>query len=382
MKLSTLVLVVAVALGTNRISARGGMMTTSSTNGPRAPTLRVKDARATRTMSATNLVFGASPLAGIYTEIDAARAHAVVKRAAELGFDKFDTAPHYGLGLSERRLGEGLREAGMVGKAKVYTKVGRVMKPREEVTENDEVEWGNVPGRDGCIFPGAPRDVLPVLDYTESGFERSHEDSLARLGLERVEGVRIHDAETPERFEAAMKGARALRALRDAGRIGEVSLGMNDAKYVLRMIRESEPGTFDAVMMAGSWNLLDQDGLEVLLECQERKIRVYNAGIFASGLLVGGSHYKYGPPPEEVKQRTEQWKQLAAKHSVPLPAVAIAFALAPQVVEFLAVGVKTPEEVEQNIAWLESANTVPTELWREAKTMGLIAEDVPVPSDE
>ena len=85
----------------------------------------------------------------------------------------------------------------MVGKAKVYTKVGRVMKPREEVTENDEVEWGNVPGRDGCIFPGAPRDVLPVLDYTESGFERSHEDSLARLGLERVEGVRIHDAETP-----------------------------------------------------------------------------------------------------------------------------------------------------------------------------------------
>ena len=362
----------------SRVKASARMTTVRASADAALRVRRVRDVGG----CADALVFGASPLAGIYEEMSEARAMETVAEAARAGFVKFDTAPHYGLGLSELRLGMGLREAGIEGAAKVYTKVGRVMKPREEVTSEDEVEWGNVPGRDGCIFPGAPRDVLPVLDYSESGFVRSFEDSLRRLGLERIEGVRIHDAETPERFEGAMKGARALRALRDAGRIGEVSLGMNDAKYVLRMIRESEPGTFDAIMMAGSWNLLDQDGLAVLLECQQRNIKVYNAGIFASGLLVGGSHYKYGPAPEEVKQRTERWKELAAKYSLPLPAVAMAFALAPEIVGSCAVGVKSPTEVSQNVAWLQDAKTVPAALWREAKETGLLAADVPVPADD
>jgi D-threo-aldose 1-dehydrogenase len=125
-------------------------------------------------------------------------------------------------------------------------------------------------------------------------------------------------------------------------------------------------------MMAGSWNLLDQDGLDVLLECQARGIRVHNAGIFASGLLVGGSHYKYAPAPPEILARTERWRALAASHAVPLPAVALAFACAPTAVRACAVGVKSPEEVAQNIAWLDDAHAIPHALWIDAASQGLL----------
>ena len=335
------------------------------------------------------LILGASPLAGIYAPSSDDVANATVAEALALGFTRFDTAPHYGLGLSERRLGAALRaalgESEANTRVKVYTKVGRVMKPIDEVTEEEKassVEWGNVPGHDGCIFPEAPRDVLPVLDYASGGFERSHADSLMRLGLDKVEGLRIHDAETPERFEAAMSGGgvAALARLRAQGKIAEVSLGMNDAAYVLRMIRESAPGTFDSVMMAGSWNLIDQDGYEVLLECQERNIAVHNAGVFASGLLVGGAHYKYAPAPEHIKAKTAQWQALANAYDVPLPAVALAFALAPEIITLCAVGVKSPSEVAQNVAWLRAARDVNPQLWIDAKSQGLLRHHIPTPS--
>ena len=388
-RVAWIVLALAVALAIHLPRATTpttlGRVTATGTNMSSSPRLRARDASVP--VSVDRLILGASPLAGIYEPIDDARATATVGAALDAGFTRFDTAPHYGLGLSERRLGEALRAHGVGGTTvKVYTKVGRVMKPIDEVTEEERetvVEWGNVPGREGCIFPEAPTDVLPVLDYSAKGFETSHEDSLKRLGIERIEGLRIHDAETPERYEAAMEGGgvRALTALRDAGRVSEISLGMNDAEYVLRMIRENPPGTFDSVMMAGAWNLLDQDGLDVLLECQERGVKVHNAGIFASGLLVGGSHYKYGPAPDEVKQRTERWKQLADEHGVPLPAVAIAFASTPEVVDACAVGVKSPEEVAQSIAWLDDAAKIPPALWTDARARGLLDPRAPVPSD-
>ena len=162
---------------------------------------------------------------------------ATVRAALEAGFTGTDRGAHYGLGLRRRRLGEGLRAHGASGSVKVYTKVGRVMRPIDEVTEEERetvVEWGNVPGRGGCIFPEAPRDVLRCWIIRRRGFETSHEDSLKRLGIERIEGLRIHDAETPERFEAAMEGGgvRALTALRGA----ETRLG-DFARYERRRVR-------------------------------------------------------------------------------------------------------------------------------------------------
>ena len=343
---------------------------------------------ASRKLTVENLILGCSPLAGIYASSTPERATATVRTALEAGFTRFDTAPHYGLGLSERRLGDALRECGAdMSTTRVYTKVGRVMKPIGTVTDAEKrggkVEWGNVPGDPGCIFPDAPVDVLPVLDYTGPGFRRSHDDSLQRMGIERVDGLRIHDAEDEARYNEAVNGGGVaeLVRLREAGLINEVSLGMNDAYFVQRMLNDNPIGTFDSVMMAGSWNLLDQDGLLVLLECEHRGVKVHNAGIFASGLLVGGSHYKYGPAPPEIVERTERWKALAAKYGVPLPAVAIAFACAPSVVDGCAVGVKSPEEVTQNVAWLSDANAVPMQLWEDAKSSGLLAEGVPVPGE-
>ena len=372
--------------GTSRVggSWKKVKVMTSTTNAT-STTLEARSADAPLTVS--DLIFGASPLAGIYEATTYETARETVKAALDVGFTRFDTAPHYGLGLSERRLGDALRDLNAdMTRVKVYTKVGRVMKPIDAVTEeekrNGKVEWGNVPGDAGCIFPEAPTDVLPVLDYTAGGFERSHADSLSRLGIDRIEGLRIHDAETAERFEEAVRGGgvRSLAALRDSGAVSEVSLGMNDASYIMRMLNENEPGTFDSVMMAGSWNLLDQDGLDVLLECQARGVAVHNAGIFASGLLVGGSHYKYAPAPPEIIDRVDRWRRLCAEHAVALPAVAIAFACAPRVVTLCAVGVKSPDEARQAARWLADARAVPGALWVDAVARGLLPKGLPLPS--
>ena len=245
-----------------------------------------------RKLTVDDLILGCSPLAGIYASSTPERATETVRAALDAGITRFDTAPHYGLGLSERRLGDALRECGAdMSKTRVYTKVGRVMKPKDEVTASEKesvVEWGNVPGDPGCIFPDAPVDVLPVLDYTGPGFRRSHADSLARLRLTSVDGLRIHDAEDEARYAQANAGGGVaeLVKLRDEGAINEVSLGMNDATFVRRMLEDNPPNTFDSVMMAGAWNLLDQDGWDVLLECERRGVAVHNAGIFASGEFI------------------------------------------------------------------------------------------------
>ena len=335
-----------------------------------------------------HLILGCSPLAGIYASIPETQAFDTVKTALALGFRDFDTAPHYGLGLSETRLGKAIAMHAKHIPVRLWSKVGRVMRPNAEVTELDEpfVERGNMPNHPGCIFPDAPTGVTPVLDYSGTGVLTSYEQSFARLGTAAtangIHGLRVHDAEDEARFASAVAaggGVDALVTLRNEGKIKQVSLGMNDPKYVMKMITEKPNGTFDSVMSAGAWNLMDQDGLEVMLLCQKRGIKIHNAGIFASGLLVGGSYYKYAPASGKILERKERWAVLAAKYDVPLPAVALAFALAPAVVEKAAIGVKSPQEVEMNVEWLEIAKHVPAELWEEAKTLGLLGKDVPTP---
>ena len=248
--------------------------------------------------------------------------------------------------------------------------------------DKNRVEMGNMPDNPGCIFPESPTDVAPVLDYTGDGVRRSHEDSLKRLGVNAVYGLRVHDAEDEVRFGQAVAsdgGVDALVALRTSGRIQNVSLGMNDPSYVTRMLREKPPGTFDSIMSAGAWNVIDQDGYDLLLECQRRGVKVHNAGIFASGLLVGGSHYKYAPAPKEILDRREKWQKLCEKHRVALPAAAMAFALGVDVVEKAAVGVKSADEVKASAEWLDHAKHVPNALWDEAKETGLLEKHIPTP---
>lgn len=332
------------------------------------------------------IIVGCSGLAGIYTALGEAQAVATVKRALEQGFDKYDTAPHYGCGLSEERLGTALRQHAPNGGdgLRVWTKVGRVVKSKTEVQAGHEVEHGNVLGNPGCIFPETPSDRVPVLDYSRSGIVSSHRDSLRRLGRASLEGLRLHDAETEPRFAASIVpesgGLAGLVELRRDGAIKEVSAGMNDANYLLRLLRDAPEGCIDSLMTAGVWNLLDQSGYELLCDCQQRGVRVHNAGIYASGLLVGGTTYRYATAPAVMVERAGKWEQLAKKYGVTLPVVAMAFALLPEVVEFVAVGVKSPEEVDATLATAIQVAAVPPMLWQDAKAIGLLPEHIPTPS--
>uniref|UniRef100_A0A7S0N6H5 NADP-dependent oxidoreductase domain-containing protein n=1 Tax=Pyramimonas obovata TaxID=1411642 RepID=A0A7S0N6H5_9CHLO len=329
-----------------------------------------------------DIIIGCSSLAGMYQPIGDSLAVETIKVALDAGFVDYDTAPHYGLGLSEERLGKGLKAHANGRPFRVWTKSGRIMKHVSDVKKEDTLEIGNIPGTPGCIFVEADLNLRPVLDYTGSGMRQSYEDSKARIGLD-IYGLRIHDADEEDRLAQTLAkpggGVEGMVELRSRGLISEVSLGMNEPAAILRVLRAFPKGTIDCVMVAGAWNLLDQDAAELLLECQKRNIRVHNAGIFASGLLVGGSTYKYGPAPPEVKQKTQAWRELCEEHRVPLPVAAFAFALLPSVVEKVAVGVKSPAEVKQALAWLEATKDVPTQLWRDAKLRGLLAECVPLP---
>mmetsp|Transcript_31128 Transcript_31128/g.43144 ORF Transcript_31128/g.43144 Transcript_31128/m.43144 type:complete len:384 (-) Transcript_31128:370-1521(-) len=335
-----------------------------------------------RTIKKEDVIIGCSSLAGMYKAIGEQKAVDTIKTALDAGFVDFDTAPHYGLGLSEERMGKGIQMFSNGRNIKIWTKVGRLMKDKSDVKNSDVIEEGNIPGTSSCIFVEADMNQRPVLDYTAKGVRQSYEDSSRRVGSPPIYGLRVHDADEKWRLDQVMHptsgGISELVKLRQEGKIKDVSLGMNDPGAILAVLREFPPGTINSVMVAGCWNLLDQNGAELLLECQRRGIQVHNAGIFASGLLVGGSTYKYGAAPPEIIRKTEEWGKLAAKYAVPLPVIAMAFAFQPQVITKVAVGVKSPTEVKQNLAWLNATERIPRKLWSEAKERGLLADCVPL----
>ena len=302
------------------------------------PTLRRRAAEA-GPPGVGDLVLGCSGLAGMFAPLPGGEPAAVgaVGAALELGARAFDSAPHYGLGLSEERLGAGLRAHGARGgaAAEVWTKVGRVLvderaDPDEwrllhepaEGGGHPEVEWANTRGHAGCIFPETPAGRVPRLDYSAAGVRRSYEASVQRLGpgAGRLVGLRVHDCETEERAAAtlapggALEGLVSCRApgrgrgsradgvaslgpdpargraggpdlpvgaaiksqvgLKAEGKIRSAGIGVNDPGFALRVLRGAPPGALDAVMIAGCWNLLDQSAYPLLLECQARGVEV------------------------------------------------------------------------------------------------------------
>lgn len=344
----------------------------------------------------SNLILGCSSLAGLYTSTTEETAEETVRAAINAGFLLFDTAPHYGCGLGEERLGTAIRNNCTIEKQreiKIWSKVGRIMIP---ITESNmsleakigghEVDTGNIPGSKNCVFPDAPRNVIPVFDYSSNGVTRSYADSMKRMGFESLHGLRIHDCETEETIAAVLGdadnasnpgGLSALVQMRLHGKICDVSLGVKDAASALAVLRGAPTGSFNSIMIAGCWNLLEHSStcLELLLECQRRSIPVHNCGVFASGLLVGGSTYRYAEASVEEKQRTAIWTALCEEYGVPLPAVALKFSLLPSIVEASAVGVKSPSEVAELVEWFQYP--VPYALLHDAKRRGLIAPHVP-----
>ena len=321
---------------------------------------------------------------------------ATVTTAIKAGVREFDTAPWYGSGSSEERLGRALKEAMIKlpnASIKVTTKIGRL------VRSADGKPCG--PGFDepGTAAPLATRRFLN--SYTAAGAEVSHDESLKRLSLGKVHALRVHDpndnninnrnmASWVDEVGIAINGedgcCAALRKMREKGTITEVGLGMNVNREahqgvpdeVIRLIRGVPTGTFDSALLAGGWNLLSQAGLPAFVECERRGIAVHVAGVFASGLLVGGETYAYKQAPSEMVRLATQWKRLADEYGHELPSVAIAFASLPMCVTRIVLGMASPEQVEQNLKWVAGAAKVEAALFHEAKRRGLLAEEVPL----
>jgi D-threo-aldose 1-dehydrogenase len=286
------------------------------------------------------LGLGTAALGGLYAAVDEETAHGIVQRAWELGLRYFDTAPYYGSGSAECRLGAALR-----GRPRdefvISTKVGRLLRAGESA-------WHN-----------GPR-LQAYFDFSYDATLRSLEQSLERLGLERVDIAFIHDPDA--HFDEALDGAyRALTRLRDDGAVRAIGVGMNQTELLCRFAREADP---DCFLVAGRYTLLDRSAAPELLPlCAERGIAVVAAGVFNSGVLAGGSTYDYEPASPAVLQRVAELRAICARHEVPLEAAAVQFPVRHPAIDHVLVGCRTPEEVEEDVRLSELELT--RELWGE-----------------
>ncbi len=316
----------------------------------------------------TRLGLGTAPLGGLYQELTDEAAAKVVQAAWDSGVRLFDTAPLYGYGLAERRLGSNLRDKPRAEFA-LATKVGRLLRAGLE-PDPSQFHEGEP------FYKGTP-PVNPVFDFSYDGVMRSVEESLERLGLERIDILQIHDPD--DHYEEALTGAyRALDRLRSEGSIGAVGAGMNQAAMLARFARE---GRFDCFLLAGRYTLLDQSGLDELLPlCQAEGISIIAGGVFNSGVLAGpapGARYNYVPAPPEIVERARRIASVCERHGVPLTAAAVRFPLGHPAVASVLVGCRSPEEVKENVEMF--SHPIPADVWQELKHERLLSEEVPVP---
>jgi D-threo-aldose 1-dehydrogenase len=312
----------------------------------------------------TELAFGAAGIGNLYRPVTDEDAFAAVEAAWEAGIRTFDTAPHYGLGLSERRLGAVLR-----GRPRetytLSTKVGRLLVP------------GGPGGDDLANGFAVPATHRRVWDFSADGVSRSLEASLDRLGLDRVDLALLHDPD--DHAEQALEEAYpALERLRGEGVVGAIGIGMNQTALPARFLRETD---IDVVLLAGRYTLLEQRGLtEVLSEAAARGRSVVIGGVFNSGLLTDprpGATYDYAPVPEPVLDRALRLKAVTERHGVPLRAAALRFPLGHPAVAAVLTGARSADEVRDTVDQLR--RPVPDTLWDDLRAEGLLAPDVPVP---
>jgi D-threo-aldose 1-dehydrogenase len=327
-------------------------------------------------LSVSVLGLGSAPLGDLYEIIPEQRAEATVTAAWDLGVRLYDTAPLYGQGIAEHRLGHVLRQHWQDrGDFVLCTKVGRYLVPEQR----DKVNRG--------VFKGG-LDFRLVDDYGYDGTMRAYEQSIQRLGMNRVDVIHIHDVDLqtwhddyPKRFREAVGGAyKALDQLRRAGDIKAIGVGVNEVQPLLEF---AEAGDFDCFMLAGRYTLLEQGALDRLLPvCQLRGIGILTAGPFNSGILatgaVAGAKYNYKPAPPEILDRVAKMEAVCKRYGVPLAAAAVQFPLAHPAVAAMVPGAVRPEEVEANIRLIETP--IPAALWEELRQQKLIRADAPVPT--
>jgi len=327
----------------------------------------------TRQIGATGLLvstlgFGGAPIGGLLRPAPPDAAAQALRRGLDAGIGYVDTAPYYGFGQSERLVGDVLRGRDCV----LSTKVGRLLRPGAHPRPLD-LGW-----RD-------PLPFHPVFDYSFDGILRSVDDSLQRLGVERIDMLLVHDIgemthgrEAGGRHFAQLRdgGYRALERLRAIGAVQAIGLGVNEAEVCMQAMAI---GDWDAFLLAGRYTLLEQAPLDNLMPaCAAANIAVIIGGPFNSGVLVGGDTWNYAAIPAEVQTRTAALRQVAAEHGVPLPAAALQFPLAHPAVASVIPGMRDPGQLAQVLDWTRAR--IPTEFWADLKQRNLLHAESPLPA--
>jgi D-threo-aldose 1-dehydrogenase len=307
------------------------------------------------------LGLGGAPLAGLYTGVSDEQASATIERHLDQGMNFFDTAPLYGSGVSETRLGRVLSRRDRDSFV-LASKVGRLLVPD--------------PDRPQDVWSEELPPIKAVFDYTYDGTMRSIEESLERLKLDRVDILHIHDPDN--HYDEAMNGSyKALDKLRSEGVIKAIGAGMNQAEMLARFARE---GDFDCFLLAGRYTLIDHTGLKELLPiCTEKHISIivggpYNSGILAMG-AVEGATFNYSPAPPDIMDKVQRIETICARHQVPLKAAALQFPLAHPAVAAIIPGGRNPAEVDENAALVQY--DIPNDFWADLRTDGLIPDAAP-----
>lgn len=318
-------------------------------------------------LAPTPLGLGCAQLGNLYRAMSDETAAAIVDTAWSHGIRYFDTAPHYGLGLSERRLGAALADRPRTDYL-ISTKVGRLLVANPGGEGQRDTEGFDV-----------PRTLVRRRDYSRDGVLRSLESSLARLGTDRIDIAFVHD---PEDYfmDALTKALPTLIELREQGVLGGIGLGMNLDAVLAEFVRRAD---VDIVMIAGRYTLLEQPALDELLPlCEKRGVAVLAAGVFNSGILASatpGRTYGYADAPAELVARAARIAEVCARFGVELPQAAIALTKAHPSVASVVLGASSPEQVVANAA--RAATPVPAALWAALVEEGLLRADTPLPKE-
>jgi len=328
-------------------------------------------------LALTELGFGGAPLGNLFRAVTDHEAAATLASAREAGLGYFDTAPFYGFGLSEKRLGDALRDSDSI----VSSKVGRLLEPVAHAVSESDLRHGYA-----TAMP-----FEPVFDYSYDAVMRSWRESLQRLGLPRIDILYIHDigsmthgVDHARRMEQLVDGGglAALEKLRADGAVSAIGVGVNEVAVCLEVMAHVH---LDVILLAGRYTLLEQSPLEDLFpRCLETGTRIVVGGPFNSGILVSGVGkdtapvFNYGPASAMVIEKVAAMEAVCSHHGVPLPAAAIQFPLAHALVASVVPGMASPRQVEQALTFYR--HPIPAALWRDLWAEGLLHQAAPVPA--
>lgn len=314
------------------------------------------------------ITFGGASIGNLFKKLSNSESLATVEQAIKTGYRYYDTAPHYGNGLSESRLGLGLRELDRDDYI-LSTKVGRLLAPRSE------------PGLEAGDFYFDENPMNRVYDYSYDGIMRSYEDSLQRLGSRKIDLLHVHDvgtythgetdAERKHFDDLLTSGFKALQELKDSGDIKGYGVGANEEEILMEIMDHVQPDIF---MLANRYNLLETDRNKFFEKCEKNNVSVAVAAPFATGVLVAGSAknssiYEYGQVPENIIKRVSEIEAICARYEVPVGAAALQFPLKNSNVVTVTCGIASPEQAITNFKWFSTE--VPEALWNDLSEIGI-----------